>query len=437
MTMKKVEIIKSNAPLLTERTKVAVYARVSQEGEMNEHSLKAQVDYYSKVISTNPKWENAGIFADYGLTGTVAARPGFQNLIALCDSGKVNLVLVKSISRFGRNTVDLLNTVRHLKDLNINVHFEKENIDSISDDGELMITLLASMAQEESRSISENTRWAVRKGFEKGKVHSVLQYGYDWDGKEFHINEREAEVVKTIFRLYLEGRSPDQIETYFRENGITSRGGRHFCYQHIWKALRCEHYIGDSLLQKTYCADFMTHHYEVNRGQAPRYYATGTHPAIISRETWDAVQKEIKRREELGYLANQSISFSCFTGKIFCSKCGHTYRRRMGGMKGRLTKYYKWVCGGRISGTSAVCDAQNIPEKALYSLTSEILGSEVTKESFDAVIEKITVTSPSTLSFHLKDGSVIEKQWLVTTKNKTMREAINGKISNNNSGNAD
>lgn len=438
MTMRKVEIIQPNAPLLTERTKVAVYARVSQEGEMNEHSLKAQVDHYSKLISANPRWENVGIFADYGLTGTDAARPGFQNLIAFCDTGKVDLVLVKSISRFCRNTVDLLNTIRHLKDIGINVRFEKENIDSMSENGELMITLLASLAQEESRSISENTRWAVHKGFERGKVHSVIQYGYDWDGKEFHINEKEAAVVRLMYSLYLEGRSPEQIVIIFKEKGIKSRSGKPFGYHHVWSNLRSEHYKGDSLFQKTYCADFMTHRYETNRGQASRYYAEGTHPQIVSKETWDAVQKEIVRRAELGYQANQSLSFSCFTGKVICGKCGHTYRRRMCGMKKRLTKQYKWICGSKIAGTSAACNAQNIPEKQLYLLTSEVLGcEELTEELFDSQIEKITVTEPSTLTFCMKDGTTIERQWVITTTNTKIREAINGKISNGDSGNAD
>ena len=432
MVMKTIKIIKPTKPSIPKKIRVAAYARVSVQGELNAHSLGAQTDYYANLIASNPNWENVGIFADYGITGTTADRPGFQKLMPLCDKNKVDLILVKSISRFCRNTVDLLNTTRRLKEKNINVRFEKENIDSISPNGELMLTLLASFAQEESRSISENTRWAIQKGYQMGKVHNVTQYGYAWDGIEFHIIEEEAEVVRKIFSLYLEGRSPQQIETLFEQNGITSRGG-HFCYSHIWTALRCEHYIGDSLFQKTYCADFMTHHRVKNIGQIDSYYAIGTHPPIIDKETWDKVQAEIKRREELGYLANQNINTSCFTSKVFCGKCGRTYRRRIEGMKRRVTRLYKWICGTKISGTSKACNAQNLPEKQLYELTSEVLCCEnFTKELFDSKIEKIVVSAPSTLTFYLKDGSTVDKRWLIETPNTKIKEAINGKVSNNN-----
>ena len=426
MVMKTIKIIKPTKPSIPKKIRVAAYARVSVQGELNAHSLGAQTDYYTNLIASNPGWENVGIFADYGITGTTADRPGFQKLMALCDQNKVDLILVKSISRFCRNTVDLLTTTRHLKELGVNVRFEKEGIDSISSSGELLLSLLASFAQEESRSISENTRWAIGKGFQVGKVHHVQQYGYDWDGKQFHVNEAEADVVRKIFSLYIEGKSPNQIEAIFEQNGIRSRGGKHFSYTHIRKALRCEHYVGASLLQKTYCPDFMTHKYETNIGQANRYYAVGTHPAIISKEMWDAVREEIKRRGELGYLANQRLSFSGFTGKIICGKCGRTYRRRMAGMKNRTTKLYKWICGTKITGTSKACDAQNIPEKQLYKLAEEVL------ESGD--FEKIVVTAPSTLTFCMKDGSIRVKHWVVTTTNPKQREAING--SNNNTCNA-
>ena len=437
MRTKKIELIEPVRPLVMDRTRVAAYARVSVQGELNEHSLNAQTDYYSKLISSNPKWENAGIFADYGLTGTNIARPGFQNLMTTCDQGKVDMILVKSISRFCRNTVDLLQTTRKLKNKGINVRFEKEGIDSISSKGELFLSLLASFAQEESRSISENVRWAIKKGFENGKVHHVLQYGYDWDGVDFHINEKEADVVRQIFSLYIGGKSPYQIEALFKESGIKSRNGKPFYSSHIWDILRCEHYIGDSLLQKTYCDDFMTHKYENNIGQAERYYAVETHPAIIDKETWDAAQAEIKRREALGCLANQNINTSCFTSKVFCGKCGRTYRRRMMGMGNRQCQYYRWKCSSKIEGTSKACDAQNIPEKYLYALTAEVLECEnFTKELFDSKIEKIVISAPSTLTFYLKNGSTVDKRWLITTRNTKIKEAINGKSSNNNTCNA-
>ena len=436
--MKTIEIIKPVKAIDIKRTRVAAYARGSIEGEMNQHSLSAQVDYYTKLIQSNPKWENAGIYADYGLTGTKTDRPGFKSLIKLCDDGKADLVLTKSISRFCRNTVDLLNTVRHLKDLNINVHFEKENIDSISSEGELMLSLLASFAQEESRSISENTRWAVHKRFEQGLPFSFFLYGYKWDGKEFQIVPEQAEVVREIYTSYLAGRSPDQIALELQKRNVPSTRGGRFSYSLVFDILRLEKYTGNSMLQKTYCKDFMTGRYTKNNGEAPRYFAEGTHPQIISQETFDAVQQEIAKRRELGYLANQSLRFSCFTGKVICAYCGHTFRKRMDGIKHRINKGYRWVCGNKIEHTSSFCNAQNVPDKVLYSLTSEVLETETfTDEQFNSVVDHIEVARTNTLTFFIKDGRKIVKTWLCTSNNSKLREEINGKVRNGNSGNTD
>lgn len=436
--MKTIEIIKPIKAIDIKKTRVAVYARVSIEGEMNQHSLSAQVDYYSKLIQSNPKWENAGIFADYGLTGTNAERPGFQGLVKLCDEGKADLVLTKSISRFCRNTVDLLNTVRHFKDIGINVHFEKENIDSISSDGELMLSLLASFAQEESRSISENTRWAIHKRFEQGIPGSFYLYGYKWDGKEFHIVPEQAEIVREIYSSYLSGRSPDQIALELQKRNVPSTRGGRFSYSLVFGILRLEKYTGNSILQKTYCQDFMTGKYRKNNGEAPRYFAEGTHPQIISQETYDAVQEEIARRRELGYLANQSLKFSCFTGKVVCAYCGRTFRKRMNSSKHRINKGYRWVCGNKIEHTSSFCNAQNVPDKVLYSMTSEVLELDsFTDEQFNVAIDLIEVSRTNTLKFKMKDGSEIVKTWLCTTNNRKMREEINGKVRNSDTCNTD
>ena len=196
----------------------------------------------SALIHHNPKWENAGIFADYGLSGTKDTRPGFQGLLKLCDEGKVDMILTKSISRFCRNTVDLLNTVHHLKDKDINVHFEKENIDSISTEGELLISLMASFAQEESRSIRENVRWSVQKRFKEGIPCTYLLYGYKWNGKDYDIIPEQAEIVKEIYSSYLDGRSPDRIALNLQERNIPSTRGGKFSCRLVWNILRCEKY---------------------------------------------------------------------------------------------------------------------------------------------------------------------------------------------------
>ena len=225
--MKKITEIKRSKPVLPERKKVAAYCRVSMETERLHHSLSAQISRYSELIQSNPQWEFAGIYADEGISGTKAEkRPEFMRLIADCDAGKIDIVLTKSISRFARNTVDLLKTVRHMKDIGVEVRFEKENIRSLSDDGELMLTLLASFAQEESRSISENEKWSVKKRMEQGiPTAKPPILGYKWVGNHLEIVPEEAAVVKRIFQNFLDGKSRLETERELEAEGIRSVNG--------------------------------------------------------------------------------------------------------------------------------------------------------------------------------------------------------------------
>ncbi len=437
--MRKVEIIKPAEDIPIKRIKVAAYARVSVDAEMSEHSFQAQVSYYSNLIKHNLKWVCAGIFTDYGLTGTKADRPGFQSMIKECDNGNVDMILVKSISRFCRNTVDLLNTVRHLKDINVNVRFEKENIDSISSEGELMLSLFASFAQEESRSISENVTWSIRKRFEKGIGNSYVVYGYKWNGTGFDIVPKQAEIVKEIFGRYLDGETPDGIANDLKNRGIKSTFGKPFCYSQVCGILRLEKYTGNSMLQKTYRENHITKKKLKNHGELPRYFAEETHTQIIDQDTFDVVQEEIARRAQLGFLANRKLAFSPFTHKVVCSKCGHTYRRRMNKSRRSMNPYYRWVCGTKIKGTSSACNSNNIPETALYGLTSDVLGiNGFTKEQFDKAIDHITVNEKNTLVFHMTDGSQEPRQWICKSgSGKYWRDKKHGKECNGNTGNAD
>lgn len=322
--------------------------------------------------------------------------------------------------------------------MDINIHFEKENIDSISTEGELMISLMASFAQEESRSISENVRWSVQKRFQQGIPNTNLLYGYKWNGKDYDIIPEQAEIVKEIYSSCLCGRSPNQIASFLDERNIPSTRGGKFTYSLVWNILRCEKYSGDSILQKTYCKDFINGKRRKNNGEAPRYLAEGTHPVIIPKETFDKVQEEIERRRELGYKANQSLRFSCFSSKVICSNCGRTYRKRMAESTGRVTKYYRWKCSTKIEHTASSCDAPNVPDRVLYSLTSDVLEKEnFTDEEYNASIDHIEVSKPSTLTFFMKDGRTIARTWLITTHNTKIREEINGKVSHNNTSNAD
>ena len=429
--MATVTIIEPKKSLQFTRKRVAAYARVSIEKELSENSFKAQVEYFSKKISNNPTWINAGVYADYGLTGTKIARPGFENLIKACENGQIDMIITKSISRFCRNTVDLLNTTRHLKDLGINVFFERENLYSISYEGELLLTLLASFAQEEARSASENNKLSVKFRFKKGMNNAFVLYGYRWNGEEFLIEPHEAEVVKEIYNRYLSGESPQQIAKSLNKRGETSVFGNPFRYSLVWNMLRLEKYKGDSHLQKVYCEDFLTKRYRINEGQEESFYVTGTHPVIIDEHTWTAVQKEIARRAAIGVKCRKNASFSCFSGNVYCADCGAKYSRR------QRNGYHIWKCRTKLAGGRTACNAQNLPEEALYDLTRKVLNvDDLTDNVFQENIDRILVSSPLTLTFVMKEGKTITETWECRTSNKNYWGYKDGKNSNNNSSNA-
>ena len=264
------------------KEKEAAYARVSMQSERMLHSLSAQVSYYSGLIQKNPDWEYAGVYADDFISGTnTVKRDEFKRMLADCEAGKIDIILTKSISRFARNTVDLLETVRHLKDLGVEVRFEKERIRSMDGDGELMLTILASFAQEESRSISDNVKWGIRKRMQNGIPNGHFRiYGYRWEGDELVIVPEEAETVRRIYRAYLEGKSPSYIARQLSASGIPSPSGKaNWRPETVKSILTNEKYKGDAVLQKTFCTDFLTKKFKANEGEVPQYYVENSHPA--------------------------------------------------------------------------------------------------------------------------------------------------------------
>ena len=253
--MKTVEKISDNRPVLPKKKRVAAYARVSVESERMRHSLSAQVSYYSSLIQSNPEWEYAGVFADYGISGTgTKARTEFNRMLWECEKGNIDIILTKSIQRFARNTVDLLNTVRRLKSLGIEVRFEKEQIHSLSGEGELMLSILASFAQEESRSISENCKWGIRKRFKSGEIGAankhLLGYYYDDEKRQYVIIPEEAEIVRKMFALYLDGVSLKDICAELNGAGYRTINGCLFQEASLHKMIKNEVYAGDILRQK-------------------------------------------------------------------------------------------------------------------------------------------------------------------------------------------
>lgn len=411
--MKKITEIKKSKPVLPERKKVAAYCRVSMETERLHHSLSAQVSRYSELIQSNPEWEFAGIYADEGISGTnVEKRPEFMRLIADCNAGKIDIVLTKSISRFARNTVDLLKTVRHLKDIGVEVRFEKENIRSLSDDGELMLTLLASFAQEESRSISENEKWSVKKRMEQGiPVSKPPILGYKWVGNHLEVVPEEAAIVKRIYQNFLDGKSRLETERELEAEGLRSVKGNVMRDSQLKHILSNITYTGNTLLQKEFIEDPITKKRRKNKGQLPQYYIENTHEAIIDMDTWKYVQDEMERRRKLGALANKSLNTCCFTGKIKCPYCGFSYMHNRRTKNGHPQEY--WCCGSKkkkqkpdkkcsVSGT--------ISQKALEKACCEVLGlSKFDETVFLEKVDHIEVPEKYTLHFFLKDGTEVTR----------------------------
>ncbi len=311
-----------------EKRKVAAYARVSTDHEEQLSSYEAQVDYYTNYINGRDDWEFAGMYADEGISGTnTKKRDGFNRMVNDALSGSIDLIITKSVSRFARNTIDSLQTIRTLKDHNIECYFEKENIWTFDSKGELLLTIMSSLAQEESRSISENCKWGIRKGFQKGKVSGIPYstfLGYDkGENGELVINPNQAETVKLIFKLYLEGMSPYTIAKKLTAMGIKTVRGKDVWASHtIIGILTNEKYKGDVLLQKTYVADFLTKKAKVNHGEIEQYYVEGDHEAIIEPEVFDMAQAEMeKRRRDKCRHSGVSI----FSSKIKCGECGNWY----------------------------------------------------------------------------------------------------------------
>ena len=310
------------------KRRVAGYARVSTDHEDQATSYEAQVDYYTNYIKSRDDWEFVSIYTDEGISATnTKKREGFKAMIADALSGKIDLIITKSVSRFARNTVDSLTTVRQLKDAGIEIYFEKENIWTLDSKGELLITIMSSLAQEESRSISENVTWGQRKRMADGKVSFAYSrfMGLDKDKEtgKIVVNPEQAEVVRLIFRMFLEGLTPHSIAAELTSRGIKTPGGKDVWNQQtVRRMLSNEKYKGDALLQKEFTVDFLQKKMKKNEGEVPQYYVEGNHEAIISPAVFDMVQAELARRKEGG---TRYSGVSIFSNKIKCADCGGLY----------------------------------------------------------------------------------------------------------------
>ncbi len=351
---------------------VVAYARVSTEKEEQEDSFERQVAHYTSLIQSKREWTFGGIYADPGITGTRAEkRPDFMRMISDCRAGKINKVLVKSISRFARNTVDALNYIRELKDLGISVYFENENIDTLTPGGEVLLTILAAMAEQESRTMSTNIKWSYQKKFQNGEVilntGMVLGYAKDANG-EYVIAEDEAEVVRRIYREYLAGITVPQICRGLEADGIkTKRGSSQWRTNAVLGIIKNEKYTGNAILGKTYKPDVLSKKRLKNTGQAPMYYAENTHPAIISQEMFELAQTEMQRRlneKDTAVGSSRYTSKYPFSGLLVCGCCGHRLRRHVRTV-GSGKRVAAWGCTNRISNGRAVCNSHHVNEDVL------------------------------------------------------------------------
>ena len=306
--------------------RVAAYCRVSTDGESQQQSYHTQKQFYTEYIHSRPGWHLAVIYADEAKSGTTTKyRPEFNRMINDAKTGKIDYIITKSISRLARNTIDALSTIRSLKSLEspVGVFFERENLDTLDSKGELMLTILSALAQEESRSISENIRWAIQKNFEKGRVRVDLNrmLGYDLrpDG-QWQINDAQAAIIRYIFQQFSNGISGNAISRELNSMGLTTVNGKKWYPSAVFLILRNEKYIGDCEMQKYVTENFLTHKSVKNTGQAKKFYITGHHPPIIDRPLWDKVQTILKKlnrtssgAEGVSSLYNSNCKISTFS----------------------------------------------------------------------------------------------------------------------------
>ena len=361
------------------KKRVAAYCRVSTDSEEQLNSYEAQKSYYTQKIEDSPDWEMAGIYADEGISGTsMKKRTEFKKMITACKRGHIDLIITKSLSRFARNTVDCLETVRLLKANGIGVYFEKENINTLTESSEFLITLFSGFAQAESESLSKNVTWGKQKSAEAGKVDfqykKMLGYRKGTDGQPEIVPE-EAEIIRRIYRRYLAGRSLGQIKLELEQDNIpTAQKVERWSSAVIHNILTNEKYMGDALLQKTYITDCITKKVKKNMGERPMYYVENNHPAIISRETFDQVQKEMTRRSSKRKVLQKSgkTELGKYSGKyaltelLVCGECGSPYKRVTWARNGK--KRIVWRCVSRLEfGTKYCHNSPTLDESRLHN----------------------------------------------------------------------
>ena len=372
--------------------RVAAYARVSTGKDAMLHSLAAQVSRYSAEIQGHPGWEFAGVYSDEALTGTKADRAGFRAMMEAAAKGEFSILITKSISRFARNTVDLLEAVRSLKALGVDVWFEEQGIRTLSAEGELMLTILASYAQEESRSASENIKWRIRRDFEKGIPTYIRMFGYAWVDHRLVPIPEEAKWVRGIFASYIAGDGLWAIAKRLNSEGVPTVKGKKWTANAVGTVLGNADYTGDLMLQKTYRKDHLCKRKTRNDGALPKVLVEDNHEAIVDRATFEAAQAERARRA--GRFRHGKGERSPYAGMVLCPHCGRAFRSRV--CKG--IRY--WMCPTALIEGRSECPSRQIPERALAKAVPSLDG-----------VEAIVAMDGNRLLIKKKDGSAAEIPW--------------------------
>ena len=405
-------------PKLAQKKRVAAYARVSSGKDAMLHSLSAQVSYYSDLIQRHGDWLYVGVYADEAKTGTKDSRPDFQRLVADCHAGKIDLIITKSISRFARNTVTLLQTVRELKSLGVDVFFEEQNIRTMSGDGELMMTILASYAQEESRSASENQKWRIRRNFNEGLPWNGTVMGYRIVDGVYVPQDDEAELVKLIYTLYINGWGVYRIAKFLNKAGYRTRKGNEWRESVLLKLLRNYSYTGNLLLQTSYVENHISKKFKFNHGELPMYHAEDSHEAIIPMQKFQEAQEIRKERaEKYCHDVDRSIIYP-FRGKLRCMDCGKNYRRKT------VRNGTIWICSTYNSKGKEFCPTSKaIPEDTLIAVTAKVLGID----SFDGAlfrdcVDRIEIWTENQLTYVLTDGRTETTVWADRSRSESWTE---------------
>lgn len=396
----------STLPKLVKKVRVAAYARVSDGKEAMLKSLNAQVNYYKKMIMENPQWDFAGIYSDEATTGTKDSRREFQQMLKDCRDGKIDMIITKSISRFARNTLTLLETVRELKAIHVDVFFEEQNIHSISGEGEMVLSFLASFAQEESRSVSENMKWRIQKDFQEGLIWGGKScLGYRLENKKLTIIPDEAEIVRLIFQLYIEGHGADTIGKILNRKGVKPKYASKWSRSTIMQIIANYNYTGDLILQKTFRDNHLTKRKVINTGEMNQYIVKNNHEAIISHEVFAEAERIRKQKNKLKRAPSVQKQYP-FKGMMRCGICGRAYTRK------RTPSKYIWKCSLSVTKGIEACASKQVPDSILIEASNHILKrTEFDEKHLNSKVESIEVMPVNRLVFHMNDGLSKEYLW--------------------------